>query len=223
MQNAPNPLDVGGLARVPDESQTSLPSQINWEKYQPVQQAHLNVKSTQDRRECEITGMEFLHPNTLLLADSTNDCIKRVDVDTGDITGYLSLPASPWDITTLGRNQAAVTLPNIQSIHVISTQSNMSLLRTIKVDDDCRGICSTTDNKLVVTFTHPGKVQVLDEHSTMLCEMEGSADSKVQLYSPLHVLVVSENDNNLIYVSDLYTHILDERTDTPHLQRQRLN
>ena len=150
--------------------------------------------------------MEFLHPNIFILADYYNKCVKRVDVDTGDITGYLSLPAFPWDITTLGLNQAAVTLPDIQGIHAVFTKLDSSLIRTIKVDGECHGICSTIDNTLVITFINQGKVPVLDEHGTVLCEMERSADSKVQLNFPHYVLVVSENDNDVIYVSDQNTH-----------------
>ena len=97
--------------------------------------------STQETGACDIRGMDFLHPNILLLTDLNNQCVKRVDIDTGAFTGYLSLPAFPWDITSLGLNQAAVTLSGIQIIQVISTKPDLSRLRTITVDDDRRGIC----------------------------------------------------------------------------------
>ena len=99
-------------------------------------------------------------------------------------------------------------LSGTQIIRVISTKPDLSRLRTITVDEDCRGICSTTDNDLLVTFIYPGKVQVLDEHGTVLCEMGTRADSKPQLNYPLYLLVVTEKDKEILYVSDQGTHTI---------------
>jgi len=60
--------------------------------------------STQETGACDIRGMAFSHPNILLLPDLNNKCVKRVDIDTGAFTGFLSLPAFPWHITSLGLN-----------------------------------------------------------------------------------------------------------------------
>ena len=164
IQKAPKPLDVGRSSRVVDETRTTVTtSQINWVDCQPVQQPHLNVKSKKDKRGCNITGMEFLHPNILLLADYGNQCVKRVDVDTGVITGYLNLTFCLYAITALGLNQVAVTMPGKGQIEVISTEADLSIKRTLNCYHQCRGICSTIDNKLVVTFIDPEKEEIMDE------------------------------------------------------------
>ena len=194
---------TGRLSQVIDDGQTAQTAkQINFMNCQPVKQPHVNICSRKDQNDCDIVGMEFIYPNTLLLADYDNNCVKRVDTDTGNVTGYLTLPSYPSKITALGRNQVAVTLPNLQSIQVISTRADLSLLRIIKVDGNCRGICSTTDNKLVVSFIWPGKLQVLNERGTVLREIKSQTETTLQRFLPIHVIVVSENDKNVIYVSD---------------------
>ena len=131
-------------------------------------------------------------------------CVEHVDTEPGAVTGYLPLISSPWDIATMGLNQAAITLPSIESIHIISTKPDLSLLRITKADGNCRGICSTTDNKLVVSFTNPRKVQVVDGHAGTVLSEIGGADSRPRLSDPLYVIVVTENGNEVIYVSDYH-------------------
>jgi len=207
---APKLLDARQRpAQVTDNAPSMVTTkQINWAECLPVQQLHLNGKSKLDKNDCTIAEMAFIHPNTLLLVDDGNYCVKRVNTDTGAITCYLSLPSFPWDITTLCLNQAAVTLPDMHSIQIISTKPDLSLLRTIKVDGYCYGICSTTDNKLVVTYVEPGRVQVMDGHGNVLCEMGIRADTKLAFSFPHYVIAVTENEKEVIYVSDNGTNLL---------------
>ena len=131
-------------------------------------QSHIIGKHIRDVSSSWIAGITLLPPNDLLLADWNNTCVKRVHADTSDITDYLQLSSDPWDITTLGNDQAAVTFHDEQKIQFISTISKLSLIHAIAVDGECRGICSTTDDDRVVSFIEPGKVEVLDTDGSVL-------------------------------------------------------
>jgi len=72
-------------------------------------QSHIIGKHIRDVSSSWIAGITLLPPNDLLLADWNNACVKQVHADTSDITDYLQLSSDPWDITTLGNDQAAVT------------------------------------------------------------------------------------------------------------------
>lgn len=163
----------------------------------------INVEATEDKRDCAITRILFLAPDVLVLVDYNNFCIKRIDISSNTITSYLPLPSWPWDITQLDAMQAATTLPMQKKIVIISTNEVLSLVETISVNGECRGIDSTAD-KIIVSFINPAKVEVLDHSGKVLnkivCDKEGSP-----LFScPCYLRVVMEM-GLVVYVSDRYT------------------
>lgn len=109
---------------------------FEWSTADISRQPDIKVHSTQDSNKLWITGITFLSPNLLLIADFNNSCIKQIDSNTGTITGYLSMSSAPWDIATLGSGQAAVSLPNESQLRIISTISMLNwplLYRILRV------------------------------------------------------------------------------------------
>ena len=193
---------------------TKVMSTADWEHCQFEVERDLIIKCAQDEIGSTITGLALLRPNVLLVADYENMCVKRVNINTGAINAYLRLPSGPWDITILGLDQAAVTLPNIRKIQFISTSSELSLLHVTTVDGECHGICSTTDDKLIVSFIEPGKVEVLNINGSVLCTISTDARGKSLFSYPFYLTVVTENDQEVIYVSDQDTDTLTKLTMT---------
>lgn len=116
----------------------------------------VDVKTPQDKNDCWITGIALQPPGILLLVDCSNHCIKSADRSTYNILYYLPLMSGPWDITTLGFNEAAVTLPDQQIIQIISTIGGLFPVRNFKVNGQCRGIDSAR-NTIFVSYVDPGK------------------------------------------------------------------
>ena len=180
----------------------------NWKVCEMVRQLDINHTCQKNKHPGLITGMAFSEPNSLLLADYENNCIKRVDTDTGAITTNVHLTGEPWDITIFGIDQAAVTLPFGEKIQFISNKAARPLLRTMKVDGRCFGICSTKDNKLVVTFTMPAKVEVLDELGQVIHRLSTDVNGEPLFVTPEYVSFGTEDGQGTIYVSDYGTSVL---------------
>ncbi|XP_053405178.1 uncharacterized protein LOC123565997 [Mercenaria mercenaria] len=131
-----------------------------------------------DKEECWISGMALLTPSRLVLTDEKNNCIKMVDLSNGSITDYLQLDTPPLDITTVTSNQLAVTLSDKEIVQFISASSNkLSLKQKFKVDGDCSGI-SCYQDKLVVTFDDPIKIQIFDLKGKVLTTITNDSVGK---------------------------------------------
>lgn len=155
----------------------------DWTACKVKQQPDLCFKISSDVTTSLITGMAFLPPKILLLVDGKNNSVKRVKLDINSMDAWLQLSSKPWDITTLSPDQAAVTLPDIQKIQIISTKPDLSLLRTIDANGKCYGIDSTTDNRLVVNYCWPAKIEVMDDHGVVLYKMNPNLKGKVNCFS----------------------------------------
>jgi hypothetical protein len=116
-----------------------------------------------------------------------------VDFSRQSVSYQLQLDEVPWDITTVNSTKLAVTLPYEQTIQFISISSNkLKKKHTINVNGDCYGI-SCYQDKLVVTYYNPGKLQILEMNGTIL-----TTNDKNIFKSPYHVTC----NKSSIYVSD---------------------
>lgn len=188
-------------------SSMSSGGQLNLPHAKILRGTDIVVRASQDKKDCAITGIAFSPPNTLLLADCNNQCVKSIDNTKSAITNYLPLGASPWDITTFGPDQAAVTIPNKKTIQIISTNGGLSLSRTIPVKGECHGI-DTTTNKIIVSHVNPGKVDIMDHSGNVLQTVSTDARKKSLFTRPGYVRVSNEGGQEVIYVSDFDTFTL---------------
>lgn len=164
----------------------------NLETCQTTRQPDLCLESEKDVISPVITAITLLPPNSLLLTDSHNNSLKRLNTDTDKISGLLQLTSEPWDITALGPptlHQVAVTLPNEQMIRVISAVTKLSKVRDIEVKRECRGIDSNGDNKLVVCYPEPPEIEVMDHCGSVLCTLNLIIQGKILF---VYYLSVSE-------------------------------
>lgn len=186
-------------------SSMSSGGQLNLLHAKIVRGTDIVARASQDRKDCAITGLAFSPPKTLLLADRNNQCVKSID--NTKITYYLPLGASPWDITTFGPDQAAVTIPDKKTIQIISTNDGLSLSRTIAVKGECHGI-DTTTNKIIVSHVNPGKVDIMDHSGNVLHTVSTDTRKKSLFTRPGYVRVSNEGGQEVIYVSDFDTFTL---------------
>ena len=70
------------------------------------------------------------------------------------------------------------------------------------------------DDKLVVSFIEPAKVEVLDNNRSVLCEISTNASCKSLFECPYYVTVVTENGHDVMFVSNEGTSKLTKPTMT---------
>jgi hypothetical protein len=152
------------------------------------------VKTSKDESSCYITGMTLLTPDLLTITDFNNKAVKMVDTSSQSVSDQLQLDAKPLGITRVTCTELAVILPDKQTIQFISISSNKLIKKhTVKVDRDCHGI-SCYQDKLVVSYWNPAKLQILDMNGTILTTIDGN-----NIFSSPCVVI---SNRSSIYVSD---------------------
>ncbi|XP_053376428.1 uncharacterized protein LOC128547505 [Mercenaria mercenaria] len=162
-------------------------------------QGDIYVKTPKDKEGCWVTGMVLLTPSRLILTDSNNKSIKMVDLNNKSVTDHLQLDTPPMDVTMVTSNQVAVTLSDKGTVQFISANSNrLSKKHKLKVDGYCCGI-SCYQEKLVVTFGNPRKVQIIDLKGKVLTTItDDSEGDSLYFVAPYHVT----SNSHFIYVSE---------------------
>ncbi|XP_045206722.2 uncharacterized protein LOC123558956 [Mercenaria mercenaria] len=136
-------------------------------------QDEICVKTSKDKKICWVTGMTLLNPALLIITDHDNNSVKMIDTRSKSVAGQIQLDVNPWDVTSVTSNKLAVTLPNTQTIQFISAFSDkLAKKNTLKVDGQCQGI-SCYQGKIVVTFSDPAKLQILDVDGNVLTSVLG--------------------------------------------------
>ncbi|XP_060556934.1 uncharacterized protein LOC132717477 [Ruditapes philippinarum] len=151
------------------------------------------VKTAKDTKRCWITGMIVLTPNTLVITDKYNMTVKLINTCSRYVTDRLQLDCGPYDITSVTSTELGATLPSSHKIQFIAISSNkLKQQHTIKVDGNCWGI-SCYQDKLVVSFCDPAKLQILDMDGIVLETFEDQ-----NFRNPLYVEAISSS----IFISD---------------------
>jgi hypothetical protein len=110
------------------------------------------------------------------------------------IVDELSLDANPWDVTIVSSSKIAVTIPNTQTIQFAKICSGkLKKINSIMVNGHCQGL-SFFQGKLVVTFSEPAKLQILETNGDIQTTVSGQ---NIFCY-PEYVAT----DMNSIYISD---------------------
>lgn len=114
---------------------------------------------------------------------------------------YLS--ANAWDITKMDDRRAAITLPNKKQIQILRiSNDNMESDKCIVVSGECYGI-AYMDNKLYVSFTWPGKVEIIDKNGTLLRTVSNNLIENVpQFHFSEPKYIACDLKRKLVYISD---------------------
>lgn len=167
-------------------------------------------------KDCKISGMAVLSPQTLLLVDRNNKCVKHVDTTIFAIVAWRPFASYPWDITALDKSTAAVTFPACEQIQIISATGGLSRMRTFDVNGDCRGISSTSDS-LIVTYNSPPKVEIMDHYGTVYQTLRTDDKGKALFQCPSYVIAKSEGNDVIFYVSDSITNTVTKHSTSGHV------
>ncbi|XP_052819622.1 uncharacterized protein LOC128245480 [Mya arenaria] len=163
----------------------------------------INIMTPEDTKTCLIRGSAVLRPDTLLLADLYNQCLKTLDLTTGKVTSRLSLYEKPWDVCVLPEDRAAVTLSygHQTKVQFINTGNALETDKYIVVSAFCRGIAHQ-DGRLYLTFPHTSpRIEVRTMNGDVLQTIGNSPLQDKVFYGP-SFLTISRDDISTIYVSD---------------------
>ncbi|XP_060578167.1 uncharacterized protein LOC132735248 [Ruditapes philippinarum] len=163
--------------------------------------SYINIKSESDRKTCYATGLAFLSPDHLAIADKANKNVKIVDVSHDQIVSHIELTSSPRDITVIPPDQLAVTLRDEERIQLLSTRKGVTKAEQIRTAGNCRGI-KYDDGKLIVAFdgkVRP-KIEILRLNGEVLCTFQLNESGSI--FTEPKCIGLSP-DSSWMYVTDL--------------------
>ena len=159
-----------------------------------------NVKLSDDRNNCWITGMAITNDGRRLLVDNDNCKVKLFSQDM-KLLSSLPLSVPLRDIAVISDKEAVVTTDN-RSLKLLDISgSKMSINDTTRVPYDVRSI-SNYGEKLAVTSNspRPASVKLIDKTGRVYWSM--SSDDQGQLLFRFPQNVTSDIEKNTVAVTD---------------------
>ena len=159
-----------------------------------------NVKLSDDRKECWITGMAITNDGRRLLVDSNN---KKVKLFSGDMKLLSSLSLSdPRGIAVISDKEAVVTTDYKSLVLLNISARHLSINTTTRVPYDVAGI-SRYGGKLAVTsyYPKPASVKLIDKTGRVYWSV--SSDDQGQSLFSFPQYVTSDIERSTVTVTDL--------------------
>lgn len=151
----------------------------------------------EDKKKCCITGIAVLSKDTLIVADNNNDSVKLVDIETDMILSKVNLESAPWAVTAMSDKQVAVTVPDKETVYILSVTENRTLQNLsdnrIIVKKRCYGI-AYAKNRLFITTRDPTKVEVYSTDGKLMSSVD------LDMANPENIVVYLAESK--LYISD---------------------
>ena len=165
-----------------------------------------NVKLSDDREECWITGMATTNDGRRLLVDYYNDKVKLFSRDM-QLLSSLSLSDRPRVIAVISDKEAVVTTADKSLVLLGISGSKMSINDTTRVPCEVGGI-SQYGEKLAVTSSssYPASVKLIDKTGRVYWSV--SSDGQGQSLFSFPQFVTSDIDRNIVTVTDCWNNTL---------------
>ena len=159
-----------------------------------------NVKLSNVREKCQITGMAITNDGRRLLVDWSHRKVKLFSRDM-KLLSSLSLPDRPHDIAVISDKEAVVTTDNKSLVLLGISGSKMSINDTTRVSYDVWGI-SKYGEKLVVTSysPEPASVKLIDKTGRVYWSVSTDAQGQSLFIDPRYV--TSDIERNTVTVTD---------------------
>ena len=159
-----------------------------------------NVKLSNDRDDCWITGMAITNDGRRLLVDQVNKKVKLFSQDM-KLLSSLSLSDRPCDIAVISDKEAVVITANRSLVLLGISARKMSINDTTRVPYYVTGI-SMYGEKLVVTSysPEPASVKLIDKTGRVYWSV--SSDGQGQSLFDFPQFVTSDIERNTVTVTD---------------------
>ena len=159
------------------------------------------IKTSNDSKNCSISGMTLLSPNFLIITDYDNMAVKIFGISRMSVLDQYYLDSKLYDVSSVSHDKIAVTIPYKQAIQLMSVSgNNLKKKKAVKVDGECRGISCQKD-LMVVTFTSPAKVKILHINGIVLRTIQDENILSWPWYATTsdNHIYVSDHGNNTLF------------------------
>ncbi|XP_060573568.1 uncharacterized protein LOC132731404 [Ruditapes philippinarum] len=156
----------------------------------------IDVQIPSDKYDCSIPGATVIAKDIVSLCDFSNSSVKIVDTQLKKTISEKALPDCPDNLALLPNDILAVTLSDMKTIAFLSIPTELTEVRRLEVDGNCKDLVYH-DNKLIVAFEWPGKVQIMDLDGHVYKSVEKDFYGN-ELKSPY----VTHGAKKNIYISD---------------------
>lgn len=158
-------------------------------------QRQIDVKVDNDQETCNILGSCFTDDGDLLLTDSRNRSIKRLDRSTDEIKDYIHLHTSPHAICIISQTEAGVTTSD-HSLKFVSLQNKMVVTRTLTMKHICWGL-AYVDGKLFIS-DGAESVYIYDTDGRQLKQISTHISGNHIFQGSMHIAVARDR----VFVAD---------------------
>ena len=159
----------------------------------------VDVKYHRDLRNCRITGMKFVSNGDLALIDSSNHCLKVIDLRTMMIKSWTEIRYKPWDLFEFERGEVVVTCPINKKLLFISLSNGFNY-RQLLLGGVCYGVI-VHNGTFIVSFTYPSpEVQFLSQDGHKLKSVSILTTGQPLFKCPRYLSLSA--DRSSFYVSD---------------------
>ena len=167
----------------------------------------INVKMSDDKEDCYISGVDMTVDGNMLLADLNNCKVKLLSPD-GTLLSFLKPPEKPGDVAVINKSEAAVSMEKNQiGIIDIADSSHLSMTRIIKLDRLVSGITNYKNNLIIICYMYESKVS---PHSVQMIDMRGKnlwttttdAEGKNLFDRAWFLTTCSGDDGDIVIVTD---------------------
>ena len=174
--------------------------------------ARINVKVTDDKRDCLISGIDITIDGNMLLADKSNCKVKLFSPD-GILLSSLKAPEKPKDVAVIKKSEAAVSMNNKKiGIIGLADSGHLHPKCIITTEQYVRGITAYNNNLIGICETSAAKglhsVQMIDMTGKVLWTATTDSEGK-NLFDFAELLTTcSGDDGDRVLVTDSVKHII---------------
>ena len=172
---------------------------------------NINVKISDDKGDCNISGVDMTVDGNMLLADHRNCKVKLFSPD-GTLLSFLKPPEKPVDVAIFNESEAAISMEKKQiGIIDIADISHLSMTRIIKRDRFVSGITNYNNNLIIICYKSkesPRSVQMIDMTGKILWTTTSDTEGK-NLFDCARLLTTCSGDDcDTVIVTDWKGHTI---------------
>ena len=169
---------------------------------------HMNIRSSKDDDQPDVSGLAVTDNGTLLVADYKNRTLKVFSQDT---TLLSSVRLSDWcNDVTVTEDDIAVVGTRDKTLHFldISDPPTSSVQRSVTLGYTVLGITTYKDRLVVTTYTTPSSVRMIDMNGKVVWSVSKGPDNQQLFDAPLYIVTSKINDTETVIVSDRWKETL---------------
>lgn len=165
------------------------------------------VRVSDDKNVCKIFAMCPLPDGCLVMSDTNNQKLKKLDPVSHDVSTLINLTDRPYGLCLVDNKRLAVALHNSMMVQFVSlNKPDITLEHRFPVGDHCRGLSHNNGSLYVccagstIPKVHEGRgrVEVYNLKGDLLrCLYE-------ELKFPVHIDVTKDGNDSTMYIADVY-------------------